>query len=79
LLRDEKLAYYLKFESLRLNLTAICNILQDPQLSGEESMEGRRDIALRKLRDLRVGGREANELVEEFATRLLELLDEAKE
>lgn len=47
-------------------------------MSGEHSTEGRRAVALKKLRELRIGGREENELVEEFVGRVLYLLDEGR-
>lgn len=75
LLEDEQIAYYLRFDSLKVHLRSLCEILNDPKVSGEDTTEGRREVALHKLRELRVGGKESNELVEEFATRVVELLN----
>lgn len=75
LLADPQIQYFLKQESLRIHLKSIFDILENSRLSNEHSAEGRRAVALKKLRELRVGGREANELVEEFVLRVLELLD----
>ena len=76
LLRDDGIKYYLKQESLRVHLRTISDILNDPKVSGEQSSEARRRVALKKLRELRMGGREENVLVEEFVERVLELLDD---
>jgi hypothetical protein len=76
LLRDDRIRYYLKQESLRVHLRMISKILEDSKVSGEQSSEARRRVALKKLRELRMGGREENVLVEEFVERVLELLDD---
>lgn len=76
LLQDPQIQYYLSHESLKVHLRAVYEILNNPQLSGEQTSDGRRSVALKKLRELRVGGIESNELVEEFVCRVLDLLDE---
>lgn len=76
LLRDDGIRYYLKQESLRVHLRTISEILNDSKVSGEQSSEARRKVALKKLRELRMGGREENVLVEEFVERVLELLND---
>ena len=75
ILEDPQIQYYLKFPSLKHHLSAIISILTDQQVSGEYTAEGRQYVALKKLRELRKGGREENELVEEFVLRVLELLE----
>lgn len=75
LLRDEKIMYFLRQDSLKIHLKTIFEILKNPTLSGEHSTEMRREVALKRLKELRIGGEEQNELVEEFASRVLELLE----
>lgn len=75
LLLDEGIRYYLKQESLRVHLRTIFEILNEPTISGQQSSEARRRVALKKLRELRMGGREENIFVEEFVNRVLELLN----
>lgn len=73
LLEDEAIKYYLKFPALKFHLQSIVGILNDAQVSGEHDSFGRRQVALKKLGQLREGGKEQNELVEEFVSRVLEL------
>lgn len=73
ILQDETIQDYLKYPSLRMHLTTVAKLLRDPKFANEMTIEGRKDIALKKIRGLRVGGREENELVEEFINRFLEL------
>lgn len=79
LLQDPQIKYFLGHESLKIHLKAIFEIMNNPRLSGEQSSDGRRSVALKKLRELRAGGLEENELVEEFVCRVLDLLDEGKD
>ncbi|CAH2351779.1 protein Hit1p [[Candida] railenensis] len=73
-LRDEQIQSMLKIKSLQFHLSTILRILNDPQLTNESTMEGRREIANKKLCNLRIGGIEENELIEDFVSRVLTLL-----
>lgn len=66
LLDNTEVSRMLKYAGLRHHLKLIANILNDPSVSREQTAEGRQLVALKKLRELRKGGREENELVEEF-------------
>lgn len=73
-LRDEQIQSMLKIKSLQFHLSTIMKILNDPQLTNESTTEGRREIANKKLCNLRIGGIEENELIEDFVSRVLTLL-----
>lgn len=73
LLEDEIIKQQLQYSSLRLHLGTIARLLRDPEFAGEATIEGRKTIALKKLRNLRIGGNEENELVEEFVSRVIHL------
>jgi zinc finger HIT domain-containing protein 3 len=75
ILQDEQIKYYLRFDSLKYHLTGVYKLFTDPALSAEQTREGRKAVALKKLRNLRAGGTEENQLVEEFVVRVIELLD----
>lgn len=71
---DEQIKSMLKVKALQFHLSTIIQILGDERLTNEPTMEGRRDIAKKKLCNLRSGGFEENELVEEFVHRILYLI-----
>ncbi|KAA8909725.1 hypothetical protein TRICI_004374 [Trichomonascus ciferrii] len=73
LLEDDVIKHQLQYSSLRLHLGTVARLLRDPEFAGEATIEGRRTIALKKLRNLRIGGNEENELVEEFVSRVIQL------
>lgn len=73
---DTQIQSMLKFKSLQFHLSVILKILDDPQVSGEQTSAGRREVANAKLTQLREGGVEENELVEDFVTRVLEMMEE---
>ncbi|ODQ77705.1 hypothetical protein BABINDRAFT_169013 [Babjeviella inositovora NRRL Y-12698] len=75
LLKDKKLLYMLQFASLKTHLSTILAIMSDAAIANEPTAEGRREIANKKLCDLRVGGPEENSLVEEFCSRVIELME----
>ncbi len=75
IVNDEKIRYYLQYPGLQFHLATIYRFLVDPQAAGEVTDEARRAIALKKLKELRIGGDEQNELIEEFCQRILELLE----
>ncbi|RLV83817.1 Protein HIT1 [Meyerozyma sp. JA9] len=75
---DPQIQSMLKYKSLQFHLSVISKILDDPQISGEQTTAGRREVANAKLTQLRGGGSEENELVEDFAARVLEIMEENK-
>lgn len=76
LLQDDQIKYLLNQPSLQFHLLSIIKILIDPTFTPKNSnIEQKLDIANLKLNDLRIGGIEQNELVEEFVQRCLELMN----
>lgn len=65
----------LRSTALQKHLQLVASILRSPEVSGEQTQEGRRAVALKKLRRLRKGGSEENEAVEEFACLSCRLLE----
>ncbi|CAK7896111.1 hypothetical protein CAAN1_05S06722 [[Candida] anglica] len=78
LISDPQIQAMLKIKSLQFHLSTILRILSDPSLTNEQSTEGRREIANKKLCNLRIGGVEENEVIEDFVTRTLTLLQEVE-
>mmetsp|Transcript_1794 Transcript_1794/g.1952 ORF Transcript_1794/g.1952 Transcript_1794/m.1952 type:complete len:142 (-) Transcript_1794:2571-2996(-) len=76
LLNDPQIHSMLKYKSLQFHLSVILKIINDPSLTGESVLENRKEIANLKLTNLRSGGSEQNELVEDFVERILFLLEE---
>lgn len=76
LMNDSQIQSMLKYKSLQFHLSVILKIINDPSISGESVLENRKEIANLKLTNLRSGGSEQNELVEDFVERVLFLLDE---
>lgn len=72
---DPKIQKFLQSSSLKFHLNTIYRLLTDQSVTREVTAEGRRTIALKKLRELRSGGREQNEQVEEFVQYFLNKLD----
>jgi len=66
--QDERIRELVKYEGVSKLLRLIVEISESPKLSGEQSSEGRQLVALKKIRELRKGGREANAAVEELVT-----------
>ncbi|KAK7205194.1 hypothetical protein BZA70DRAFT_304827 [Myxozyma melibiosi] len=75
LLSDPTLQHMLASKSLQHHLVIINQFLTDPQFAGEHTAEGRRAVALKKLRELRAGGVESNSEVEEFVVYVLEMME----
>ncbi|CAL1186806.1 unnamed protein product [Candida parapsilosis] len=75
LLQDDQIEYLLKQPALQFHLLSIITILQDGFINNL-NQEQKLEVMNLKLNDLRKGGVEQNELVEEFVQRVLEL-DEA--
>lgn len=70
---DPVINQLLKYKSLQVHLAVIVKLLNDSSITNEPLAENRREIANMRLCDLRMGGAEENELVEEFVTRIIEL------
>lgn len=75
-LADPTIQNFLKYKSLKVHLAIIAKILEDSSLTNEPLAVNRKDIANMRLCDLRKGGSEENELVEEFVARTLQILAE---
>lgn len=73
LINDDIIKSMLRYPALKVHLNTVYTLLTDSQVSGEMTDDGRRTVALKKLRELRKGGREENELVEDFVTRVLQI------
>lgn len=73
LAEDPEINRMLEYSSLRQHLKLVASILSDPSVSREQTAEGRQLVALKKLRELRKGGREENELVEEFCSYIAKI------
>lgn len=71
LLMSDELKYLLKFPALKSFLAQIMAIVEDYQLSGEQTPVGRREAALNRIKALRTGGSEENEVFEEFSQAVL--------
>lgn len=77
LINDSQIQSMLKYKSLQFHLSVILKIINDASITGESMLENRKEIANLKLTNLRSGGLEQNELVEDFVERVLFLLNEA--
>lgn len=75
-LNDAQIQSMLKYKSLQFHLSVILKILHDMSITGESVSDNRKEIANLKLTNLRSGGLEENELVEDFVGRVLFLLNE---
>lgn len=76
LISDSQIQSMLKYKSLQFHLSVILKIINDASITGESVLENRKEIANLKLTNLRSGGLEQNELVEDFVERVLFLLNE---
>lgn len=72
--RDPVIVSLLKHKVLQVHLAVLVKMLQDSQLTNEPLAENRRELVNMRLCELRMGGTEENELVEEFVQRVLELM-----
>ncbi|RLV89529.1 Protein HIT1 [Spathaspora sp. JA1] len=74
---DPQIKSMLREPALQIHLLTIVKLLNDDSLiQGNVNYDQRLEIVRLKLQDLRVGGIEENELVEEFIQRVLQLLNE---
>ncbi|KAI5965712.1 HIT1 [Candida pseudojiufengensis] len=72
ILSDPQIQYYLKQQSLQFHLLSILTILKDGFINNLNT-DQKIEVMNLKLNDLRKGGIEENELIEEFVQRVLEL------
>ncbi|KAK9475819.1 hypothetical protein V1514DRAFT_338868 [Lipomyces japonicus] len=73
ILMDPMIQAMLRSRTLQHHLLSVRELYANQSASGEQTEEGRKDVALKKLRELRAGGVEDNIEVEEFVARFLEL------
>ncbi|GEQ71466.1 hypothetical protein JCM33374_g5150 [Metschnikowia sp. JCM 33374] len=73
---DSVIRSLLSYKSLQVHLSILLKLLSDSSLTREPIFENRKEIVNMRLCDLRIGGAEENELVEEFVQRVLYLHDE---
>ena len=79
LLKNEQFQDYISSPVLQFHILSIIEIINNIGLTNEYSKEGRLEIASRKLNNLREGGLEENEFVEEFVQWLLQWLETYRE
>lgn len=68
----------LKYKALQVHLSVLVKLVSDSLITKEPLAENRREIANLRLCELRIGGSEENELVEEFVSRVLHLMESAR-
>lgn len=71
--KDPVIKHLLTYNSLQVHLAVILKLLNDSSITNEPLAENRKELANMRLCDLRMGGSEENELVEEFVSRVIEL------
>lgn len=76
LVKNDVFQEYISSPVLQFHILTVLEILNDVSLTNEYSKDGRLEIASRKLNNLRSGGAEENEYVEEFITFLLDWMEE---
>ncbi|KAG0681075.1 HIT domain protein [Pichia californica] len=74
-----KFQEYMSSPILQFHILTVLEILDNVSLTNEYSKDGRVQIASRKINDLRNGGVEANEYVDEFINWLLIWIEEYNE
>ena len=74
MLKNEKLAAYMKEPVVQFYILTLNEILHNISLTNEYNREGRLEVANKKLANLRSKGLEYNELFEEFCECVLDLL-----
>lgn len=73
--QDSIIQSLLKYKALQVHLSVLVKLVSDSLLTKEPLAENRREIANMRLCELRMGGSEENELVEEFVNRILYLME----
>lgn len=76
LIKDEVIQKLLSYKSTKTHLKHIATLLKDSKLAREATEEGRMEIANLGLLELRAGGENENEAIEEFCQRALDLMEE---
>ncbi|VBB83182.1 Conserved hypothetical protein [Yarrowia lipolytica] len=76
LIKDEVIQKLLSYQSTKTHLKHIATLLKDSKLSRESTEEGRMEIANLGLLELRAGGENENEAIEEFCQRALDLMED---
>lgn len=78
LVKESQFQEYVKSPIIQFHLFTILEIMENVSVTNEYSRDGRLEIASRKLNNLRTGGVEENEYVEEFVEWLLVWIDNYK-
>lgn len=73
--QDPVIQSLLKYKALQVHLSVLVKLVSDSLITKEPLAENRREIANLRLCELRIGGSEENELVEEFVDRFLHLME----
>lgn len=76
LVQDDVIQKLLSYKSTKTHLKHIATLLKDSKLAREATEEGRMEIANLGLLELRAGGENENEAIEEFCQRALDLMEE---
>lgn len=74
---DRQIKAMLAYKSLRAHLSVLLKLMLDSSITKEPIFDNRKEIANMRLCELRMGGAEENELVEEFVQRVVKLRSEA--
>lgn len=78
LVNDRKFKEYIASPVLQYHILTILEILDNVSLTNEYSKDGRLEIASRKLNNLRYGGMEENQFVNEFISWLINWMETFK-
>lgn len=76
LVKDDVIQKLLSYKSTKTHLKHLATLLKDSKLAREATEEGRMEIANLGLLELRAGGENENEAIEEFCQRALDLMEE---
>lgn len=79
LVKEPQFQEYIQSPIIQFHLFTILEIMENVSLTNEYSRDGRLEIASRKLNNLRTGGVEENEYMEEFVEWLLVWIEEYKQ
>lgn len=78
LMQSSEFQEYIASPVLQFHILTVLEIINNISLTNEYSKDGRFEIASRKLNNLRLGGVEENEYVEEFVSWLLTWIENYK-
>ncbi|KAG5363522.1 Protein HIT1 [Yarrowia sp. B02] len=76
LVKDDVIQKLLSYKSTKTHLKHIATLLKDSKVSREATEEGRMEVANLGLLELRAGGENENEAIEDFCQRALALMEE---